>query len=394
MKVQEIPIDKIKENPYQMRKEIDEDKIKILAKSIRERGLFNPITVIKENEDYITVNGHRRILAFKKLNKKTIPAFVKNRHKDQELVFDLIHENLMQEHLTPVEKANSVRLLLSTIKETNNDIDKMISLINLVRRWQGKIQDINSKRETFEEFKEEDMFRCLELLKSIGVSMSGATTYLSILKLPTDIQDKVIFGAKIERGKTKDKINLYCAQQLARVSNDPGLLNYLFEKAKSGSTSRVIQTLVDQHIKNKEKNLIKGKKTRLHYKNRRIDFELIELSKHCNNLAQKISSFKVTGLIKMSTLMTKEEFDASMLSLQKEIKWLNNAIKERLKEKGCEVAKEEIEPFEVRVGVNAERNFKNPRPYNFRFTFPSRIVKALNITKPTFVKLKVMEIKK
>jgi ParB-like chromosome segregation protein Spo0J len=47
MITQEIPIEKIVENPYQMRESSDKEAIKILAKSIRERGLYNPITVLK-----------------------------------------------------------------------------------------------------------------------------------------------------------------------------------------------------------------------------------------------------------------------------------------------------------------------------------------------------------
>ena len=52
MKIQEIQLNKIKENPNQTRKNLDETKLKILAKSIRERGLYNPITLLKDLEEF------------------------------------------------------------------------------------------------------------------------------------------------------------------------------------------------------------------------------------------------------------------------------------------------------------------------------------------------------
>jgi len=46
--IQDIPISKIKENPYQPRKSFDEEKIKDLADSIKENGIMN---LLLERED-------------------------------------------------------------------------------------------------------------------------------------------------------------------------------------------------------------------------------------------------------------------------------------------------------------------------------------------------------
>jgi len=126
-KIEDVSISKIESNPYQTRERIEKEGLLILAKSIREIGLFNPITLLKKNGGYVVINGHRRLSAFKKLRRKTIPAFVKNRYRDRELIIDLIHENLIREDLNPIEKANSIRLLLSTIKETKGDTEIIIS---------------------------------------------------------------------------------------------------------------------------------------------------------------------------------------------------------------------------------------------------------------------------
>ncbi|GAG16393.1 unnamed protein product, partial [marine sediment metagenome] len=68
MKVEEIDVKKITGNPYQTRLFMEVEPLKILAKSIRERGLFNPITLLKKSDkEYIIVHGHRRLEAFKRL---------------------------------------------------------------------------------------------------------------------------------------------------------------------------------------------------------------------------------------------------------------------------------------------------------------------------------------
>lgn len=47
----EIHLYKIEPNPYQPRREIEEDKIKDLAESIRSEGLLQPIVVRSKGED-------------------------------------------------------------------------------------------------------------------------------------------------------------------------------------------------------------------------------------------------------------------------------------------------------------------------------------------------------
>ena len=41
----ELPVDELRPNPYQPRKVFDEEKLKELAESIREHGIFQPIIV-------------------------------------------------------------------------------------------------------------------------------------------------------------------------------------------------------------------------------------------------------------------------------------------------------------------------------------------------------------
>jgi ParB family chromosome partitioning protein len=72
----EIRVDKIKPNPFQPRKEFDEESIKELASSIEKYGLLQPIVVIRDDEDYILVAGERRLRAVKSLGQNEIKAIV------------------------------------------------------------------------------------------------------------------------------------------------------------------------------------------------------------------------------------------------------------------------------------------------------------------------------
>ncbi len=110
--VELIPIDRIKEdNPRKKFTELDD-----LAASIESVGLLEPIVVRKRPDGYELIAGGRRMRAFKKLGKDTIPAIV----QDADFLKDdatrdaaKLIENIQRENLLPAEFANAVAALLS-----------------------------------------------------------------------------------------------------------------------------------------------------------------------------------------------------------------------------------------------------------------------------------------
>ena len=72
----ELPISQIRPNPYQPRKEFDENGLKELANSIKENGVFQPILVRKSVSGYELVAGERRLRASKLAGKNEIPAII------------------------------------------------------------------------------------------------------------------------------------------------------------------------------------------------------------------------------------------------------------------------------------------------------------------------------
>jgi ParB family chromosome partitioning protein len=115
-KIIEIPIDKIKPNPNQPRKRIDEVKLQELADSIKASGLVNPINVIKKNNYWELVSGERRWRAHKIAKIKTIKAIEKEYKKDSSRKIDSLIENLHREDLNEYEKAKT----LQEVKDDDN----------------------------------------------------------------------------------------------------------------------------------------------------------------------------------------------------------------------------------------------------------------------------------
>lgn len=95
----EIPLDKIKPNPYQPRYVFDEVELNDLAASIREHGVIQPIIVKEMGNYYVIIAGERRFRASQLLNKPTIPAVVRQYEKSKMIELALI-ENLQRKFIS------------------------------------------------------------------------------------------------------------------------------------------------------------------------------------------------------------------------------------------------------------------------------------------------------
>lgn len=102
--IREIPISKVKPNPYQPRLQYDEQAIKELAESIKQNGIVQPIVVRIKGSDYELAAGQRRLEAAKRAGFSLIPAIIKEL-TDQELLEIALVENIHREDLNCVDRA-------------------------------------------------------------------------------------------------------------------------------------------------------------------------------------------------------------------------------------------------------------------------------------------------
>ena len=74
-----LPIEYIKPNPEQPRKYFNPDELQELANTISDKGILQPLLVIKKSNDkYIIVAGERRWRAAQLAQVHEIPVIVKN----------------------------------------------------------------------------------------------------------------------------------------------------------------------------------------------------------------------------------------------------------------------------------------------------------------------------
>ncbi|MDI6717835.1 MAG: ParB/RepB/Spo0J family partition protein [Patescibacteria group bacterium] len=130
-----IEVEKIKPNPYQPRKDFNEEDMKDLASSIREFGILQPLVVTKiEKEidmgtevEYQLIAGERRLKAAKLIGLERVPVIVRQT-KNKEENFELaIIENLQRSDLNPIETARAYARLQDEFGLTQREIAQRLS---------------------------------------------------------------------------------------------------------------------------------------------------------------------------------------------------------------------------------------------------------------------------
>lgn len=231
-----ISINEIRPNPYQPRKLFDEEALKDLSASIKEKGVFTPILVRKSLKGYELIAGERRLKASKMAGLKEIPAMVVD-FDDANMMEVSLLENVQRENLTPIEEAEAY--------------DNIIKRLNYT-------QD--------------------ELSKKVGKSRAYITNSLRILKLPTRVRTYVNDG-KLSLGHAKallafedeDKIN----EVADRAVKEDLTVRDVEKLAKDKPTvKKKKEVVVDPYMESVRKNLenkfqtgveLDSKKIVLHY---------------------------------------------------------------------------------------------------------------------------------
>ena len=120
----QLAIDRIDHNPYQTRREFDQQLLAELADSVRVQGVLQPIVVRAGTEGrFILILGERRLRASEMAEKTTIPAIVKRVSEQQAAEMTLV-ENLQREDLNCMEQAEAFANLSKGFKLTQEEIGK------------------------------------------------------------------------------------------------------------------------------------------------------------------------------------------------------------------------------------------------------------------------------
>ena len=199
-----ISLESIEVNPFQVRKEFDEEAIQELATSLKTYGLIQPITVRRLSEGaYQLISGERRFRASKIAYLKEVPAYIRLAD-DQEMLEMALVENIQREELNAIEVAIS---------------------------YQRLIDECNLTHE--------------QMSDRVGKNRTTITNHLRLLKLPPDIQKSL-----------KDKtLTMGHARALVGVT-DYLLRDDLFKQTlEKGWSVRMLE----QMIRNQQENSKKAK---------------------------------------------------------------------------------------------------------------------------------------
>lgn len=124
--VLDIPVDHIRANPHQPRKEFKEESLNELADSIKKHGLIQPITVRYIGEKrFELISGERRLRASKIAGIQEIPAYVREVNDEQMIAFALI-ENIQREELNPLEVALGYQRLMEECNYTQGEVAERV----------------------------------------------------------------------------------------------------------------------------------------------------------------------------------------------------------------------------------------------------------------------------
>lgn len=122
----ELDINFIEINPFQPRTNFNEDTLQELAKSIKEVGVIQPITVRKlEFNKYQLISGERRLRASKLLGLATVPAYIRLANDNESLVMALV-ENIQRHDLDPIEVAISYQRLIEEVNLTQEEMSERV----------------------------------------------------------------------------------------------------------------------------------------------------------------------------------------------------------------------------------------------------------------------------
>ena len=212
-----ISVDSIVPSKFQPRKYFDEEKLKDLSNSIKERGILQPIIVRKSknfSDKYEIIAGERRWQAAKKAQLEEVPVIITNIDDLKSLEFAIV-ENVQRDDLNPLEEAQGYQRLIDEFSYDHEKVSKII-----------------------------------------GKSRSYITNSLRLLSLPKDVLI-LVEERKITAGHAKILVGLENASFIANKIYQKKLSVRQAENfVKIFKKTKKIKNIKDSNIKDLEDNLI------------------------------------------------------------------------------------------------------------------------------------------
>lgn len=116
-----ISIDRIVRSPFQPRKEFAQEGMEDLVRSIKVKGVIQPVLVRRAGDQYELMAGERRWRAAREAQLTEIPAVIMEA-TDQDAMEVALIENLLREDLNPMEQAEGFKRFMDQFGMTQEQI--------------------------------------------------------------------------------------------------------------------------------------------------------------------------------------------------------------------------------------------------------------------------------
>ena len=126
--INKLALSDIVPNKHQPRKNFDEEILKDLTNSIKERGVIQPIIVRSSNLEkfkYEIIAGERRWLAARKAGLYEIPVVITEADDLKSLEFAIV-ENVQRHDLNPLEEAQGYKKLINEFSYDQEKVSRFI----------------------------------------------------------------------------------------------------------------------------------------------------------------------------------------------------------------------------------------------------------------------------
>ena len=240
-----LPIELLHSNPNNPRKQFREEDLEDLSRSIREKGLLQPIVVRQRSDgEYEIVAGERRWRASQRAGLHELPVLIRDLSDGETLEIALI-ENIQRADLNPLEEARAYGQLLEQFSYTQQQ------LADSVGKSRSHIANT---------------LRLLTLPESVrayiedGKLTAGHARTLVATDSPADLANKIIsLGLSVREAETLTRSNPTASKRKAKadknadtralekqISETIGLRVEIKAQGREGGTLQIKYKTLDQ----------------------------------------------------------------------------------------------------------------------------------------------------
>ena len=125
-KIKNIDLSMIDEFPDHPFKVIENDELRELSESIKEKGILVPL-IVREKEDgrYEMLSGHRRMKASELADIRSVPCVVKKLDDDEATII-MVDSNLQREEILPSERAHAYKMKLEALNHQGKSTSRQV----------------------------------------------------------------------------------------------------------------------------------------------------------------------------------------------------------------------------------------------------------------------------